>query len=365
MVKHGRLTRVFARPHDDYSASPPAAAPHPKARSKARSPMTDLEYEYDNLARVPEAPLIIDGWETDAAAFRKEWPHATLDVAYGPGQRCDVDVFWPGGDDARAPMVVFIHGGYWRRFDRKQFSHLARGLVSQGVAVAMPSYSLCPDTDVPGIVREMRQCCSFLHKTYRRPLTVIGHSAGAQLAACMFATDWTQVNAKLPAELVRAGLGLSGIYDLAPLLETSQNETIGLTPETARSCSPHLWMPPGVRRFFALAGGDETTEYRRQARLLTERWRMLGLGSESDLVPGRHHFDIVDELVDPDSDVVRRILDLIENPELTLPAALDPVGVDGAPDEVEDDDEPREGGQDEQTDEGEQDAERVAVEAQG
>ena len=321
--------------------------------------MTDLEYEYDNLARVPEAPIIIQGWEEDAAAFREQWSRATYDVAYGPDPRDDVDVFWPEGDESRAPMVVFIHGGYWRRFDRKHFSHLARGLVAHGVAVAMPSYSLCPDADLPLIVREMRQCCSFLHKTYRRPLTVIGHSAGAHLAACMFATDWGAQDRTLPPELVRAGLGLSGIYDLAPLLETSQNDTIGLTAESARVCSPHLQTPDGVRRFVALAGAEETPEYVRQARTLTRRWRMLGLGAEMDLVEGANHFTIVDVLTDPNSEVVARILDLIEQPELTL----DPVRIDGSPDQVGDDHGSGERGQSEEGDQTEKNGKSDPVEA--
>ena len=323
--------------------------------------MTDYEFEYDNLARVPEAPIIIQGWEEDAAAFRKEWPRATYDVAYGPDPRDDVDIFWPGGDE-RAPLVVFIHGGYWRRFDRKHFSHCARGLTAHGVAVAMPSYSLCPDTDVPNIVREMRQCCSFLYRTYKRPLTVIGHSAGAHLAACMFATPWRDVNPALPPELVRAGLGLSGIYDLAPLLETTQNETIGLTPDTARACSPHLQMPDGVRRFVALAGSDETAEYIRQARALTRRWRMLGLGTQVDLVEGANHFTIIDALTDPDSAVVRTVLDLIENPELTL---SDAVGVEQAPEDVAADQDDGEARQDQEDADEKEDVEGGAVKAQG
>ena len=321
--------------------------------------MTDLEHDYDNMARVPEAPAIIARWEKDAASFREDWAHATYDVAYGPGQRDDVDLFWPQDDDRAAPMVVFIHGGYWRRFDRKLFSHLAHGLLTHGVAVAMPSYTLCPQTDVPGIVREMRQCCSFLHKTYRRPLTVIGHSAGAHLAACMFATDWRAFNRALPEELVRAGLGLSGIYDLAPLLETTQNETIGLTEETARAASPIHDVPSGVRRFAALAGGDETSEFKRQAQDLARRWRMLGLGATFGLVEGAHHFDIVDGLTDPDSKIVRQVLDLLERPELTLEDvtherhrdALAQPGDEGDEGDAEGD--------------GEQQVERPAVEAKG
>ena len=281
-------------------------------------PKPDYEWEYDNRARVADSETLVAKWETDAAAFREEWPHATYDIAYGPGKRDDVDIFWPEDRDETAPMVVFVHGGYWRSRSRKDFSHLARGLVETGHAVAMPSYSLAPDAHILAIVREVQQCCIFLHRTYERPLTAIGHSAGGHLAACLFATEWTELDPALPRELIRAGLGLSGIYDLMPLLQTTQNETIGLDEEFAHAASVHRWRPIGVRRFEAWAGGDETPEYRRQSRTLVTAWRMLGIGAKMEVMEGANHFTIVDPLTDANSNLVRRVADLVRQPELTL-----------------------------------------------
>ena len=116
----------------------------------------NLQAEYDNGAKVPEYPAIVAGWVRDAAAFRESHPHAELGLAYGPTPRQAMDVFWPGA--ARVGRVaLFIHGGYWQRLDRSVFSHFARGLLAHGVAVAMPSYDLCPQVSMAELVEQVRQ----------------------------------------------------------------------------------------------------------------------------------------------------------------------------------------------------------------
>ena len=281
--------------------------------------MPDLDELYDTRRGAPDADAIIEGWHEAAAAFRERARHATLDVAYGPRTRNDVDIFWPfdGASDraAGAPMVVFVHGGYWRRFDRKVFSHLAKGLVAKGVAVAMPSYTLAPEASVAEIVAELRGCLRFLHLTYGRRITAIGHSAGAHLAASLFATDWRKVDAALPEDLIPSGFGLSGIYDLAPLLETEVNGTLGLDPETARASSPLYRLPPALRRFDAWVGKRESSAFHEQSRNLVRRWGMTGTRSAFHVVPNAHHFDVVAPLANPRSRMVKHILDLVARPE--------------------------------------------------
>jgi arylformamidase len=169
----------------------------------------NLEAEYDNRARVADHPVIIAQWKGDAARFRASTPHEA-DVAYGGAPRHRVDIFTATGAEER-PLMVFIHGGYWRAFDKSFFSHMAAGILARGYSVAVPSYTLCPEVSIAEIIEELRALCLFLHRRTGHRLVVTGHSAGGHLAACMAATDWADRGA--PADLVIAGISISGLFD--------------------------------------------------------------------------------------------------------------------------------------------------------
>ena len=205
----------------------------------------DYPKEYDNSGRVANAAFLIDKFISDAAVFREQQGRIIdLDMTYGPAARNQVDVFWPSdeeGEAGKSPLVVFIHGGYWQRLDRSAFSHMAKGLNDNGIAVAIPSYTLCPDIEIEGIINEMRRACLVLFQTYKKKLTVIGHSAGGHLAACMFATDWSGIHPDLPADLVASGMGISGLYDLLPILQTPVNDAVQMNREQAIAASPVLF----------------------------------------------------------------------------------------------------------------------------
>ena len=281
--------------------------------------MIDPNEHYFTGLGVPDVDAVIEAYHKDAAAFRERHVHKSLDVAYGPRTRNDVDIFWPSDAAAdrhsEVPIVVFIHGGYWRRFDRRTFSHLAEGLVRKGVAVAMPSYTLAPEVGVGEIITEMRSCMRFLNQTFGRKLTAIGHSAGGHLAACMFATDWAKVDPTLPADLVPSGFAISGIFDLEPLLGAEANETLGLDRETARAVSPLRDLPPALRRFDAWVGRREAPGFHEQSRDLVRRWGMTGALCEHHVVPNANHFNVVDPLRNPRSRMVKHILHLAAHPE--------------------------------------------------
>src|SRR5919202_1812750 len=184
----------------------------------------DYEAEYDNRARVPEHAAITEAY-------------AELDIAYGPSERQRLDLFWPDAPEP-AGLAVFVHGGYWQRNARDGFSHMARGANAHGIAVAVPGYDLCPAVTVDDIVNQIRACCRFLWQRFGKRLVVAGHSAGGHLAAAMVATDWPALDATLPADLVPAGLTISGVFELAPLTRTSINDALGLDEAAARAASP-------------------------------------------------------------------------------------------------------------------------------
>lgn len=266
----------------------------------------DLDAEYDNRRRVPTYPQYLAEWETEAKAFRAAGG-GEFDLPYGehPRQRCDV---FRSKDDQGGPMVLFIHGGYWRSLDRTAFSHLARGLEYHGVPVAMPSYRLCPEVRIADIVEDVRDCALWLKQRYGRPLVVAGHSAGGHLAACLAATDWSGRGEQGPT--VVGGLGISGLYDLRPLIPTFLNPDLRLDEAEARRASPLVWPVPRDMPFEAWVGGEESEEFRRQSLTLAATW--LGGGARAGYVEveGANHFSVIAPLAQPDSAMTRALADL-------------------------------------------------------
>ena len=269
----------------------------------------DLEAEYNNRRRVPEHAEIQGRWATASEAYRKAGK-VDLDQSYGAGARHRYDLYRAAAGNGNAPLVVYIHGGYWQRGDRKDNGFVAKALNSRGISVALPSYTLCPAVGVMDIVGELRQCLKTLwEKTKRKPV-VVGHSAGGHLAAAMLATDWTKVGG-VPADLVTSAYAISGVFDLVPLLPTSLNEALKLDPAKAREASPLLWSPPPKdRTLVAAAGGDESQEFIRQALEIASVWSKAGVKAECVVVPGTNHFTIVEELANPESAMLARIAGL-------------------------------------------------------
>lgn len=265
----------------------------------------NLSDEYDNRALVPDHPRIISSWHADAAAYREQANYEP-DIAYGAKPRMALDVFHPGRDIG-GPLIVFIHGGYWRVFDKSMFSHIAAGTNAHGLSVAVPSYTLCPEVTVPDIIDELRQCCLFLRNKYGRRLIVAGHSAGGHLAACMVATDWEQFGGA--PDLVAAGLTVSGIFDLRPLMKTPHNDDLRLTAIDAITASPLLWPLPRCLALDSFVGSDESFEFRRQARSLPAAWSGLGCPASYCEIAGENHFSIIAGLADPANVMTRRLVE--------------------------------------------------------
>jgi arylformamidase len=266
----------------------------------------DLEGEYNNRARVPEH-VGISMRRASASIAARQILSGELDIPYGDGDRHRYDLFRSQARTAPAPLVLYIHGGYWVRGDRKEFSCFAPELVRAGNDVAITSYSLCPQAAIRDIIAELRACVAHLWaREQRRPL-VVGHSAGAHLAASLLATDWSQWPG-VPPDLVPAAYAISGIYDLAPLLSTSIAEQLNLTPAEARHVSPIHWpAPPVGRRLVAAVGGKESREFLRQTLDIVSAWSDAGVLAECVIVPGANHFTVTDELMRPGTAMLDRV----------------------------------------------------------
>ncbi len=281
----------------------------------------DYPTEYDNSGRVANADELFEKFIENSGRYRENnSKHIQFDLPYGSKPRNRMDFFWPDVKAAQkhtCPIVMFIHGGYWQSMDRSSFSHLASGLNERGVMVVMPSYTLCPDISIAGIVDEVRQACIEVFRIHKRSITVVGHSAGGHLAACMLATDWENQGRELPHDLVISGMGISGVYDLLPICKTPLvNNQVGLDQSTAKASSPILWAPEIDHLFEAWVGEDESNEFHRQSREFANMWTLVGTPTQYVSVPSTNHFTVIDELQIANSPMVSRIIELIEQPKI-------------------------------------------------
>jgi len=273
------------------------------------TPTLDLEAEYNNRVRVPDHPAIQSRWAEISKSMRAAMPSG-LDHAYGARPRQRYDLFEPPGAGAGTPLVVYIHGGYWQRGERQDNAFVAREMLALGVSVAVVGYTLCPEASVADIVEEIRLALKSIWEATKRHPVVVGHSAGGHLTAAMLATDWSRV-AGVPADLVRAGYAISGVFEVEPLVPTSLNAALKLDAANARKLSPVSWpAPPKDRALVAAVGGDESQEFIRQSLDIAAVWSRAGVKAECVVVPGTNHFTIVDELLRAESAMVSRIAGL-------------------------------------------------------
>jgi arylformamidase len=272
----------------------------------------DYEQEYNNRGRVPEHPEIFARWERDAAAYRDEMKAkgAEIGVRYGSSERQAYDYF-PGHDPhPDAPLAVFIHGGYWRSLSPAMHSWAARGMNAHGISVAVAGYDLCPTCTIADIITQTRQALLALWRQHKKRMLVTGHSAGGHLAACTAATEWHSVSEELPNDLVPFAYSISGVFDFMPLLKVSQNADLRLDEKSAKDVSPLTWTLPPQRGLDAVVGGDESSEFIRQSKIIAEDWARKGAATRYEAVPGANHFTVVDALADPTSAMTARVVTL-------------------------------------------------------
>jgi arylformamidase len=269
----------------------------------------DYEVEYNNRARVPEHPEIFARWFREGEAYCNASPELER-LKYGPSPRQTIDLFPAANDGPDTPLMLFIHGGWWRTLEPRQFSQMAKGANAQGETVAVVGYDLCPAVSIADIVQELRAACLYLWRKRRQRFLAVGHSAGGHLAACMLATEWKTLAPDAPNDLVPAAYAISGVFDLAPLTHISVNADLKLTDKSARDLSPITWHVPAGRVLDAVVGGIESAEFLRQSKTIVEAWRQGMAETRYEAIPGKNHFDILDALADPGSAMTARVVAL-------------------------------------------------------
>jgi arylformamidase len=262
-----------------------------------------LERMYNNRMRVPDHADYFARWAAESALARRHLP-CGLDVAYGDAATGEtLDVF-PAARPG-APVVVFIHGGWWKSLDKSLHGFLVPALQGLGAAVVLPNHAPCPRVTLAQIVLQTTRAVAWAWRHARgfngdaRRLVVIGHGAGGHLAAMMLSCLWPAVDAALPRDVVKAALGISGVYDLQPIMLTpSLQEVLRLTPDQVRRASPARLPAPARGRLFSVAGGDESGEFLRHNRLIQQAWGRQRV-PVAGVLPGLHHFSTLDALTRP------------------------------------------------------------------
>ena len=269
------------------------------------STQAELDAQYNAGASVDDYPGYMARWASDSAATRAALP-CTLNIPYGATKAETLDIF--PAEQPNAPVLVFVHGGYWRFLAASDFSFVAEGPRQHGFTTVVVNYDLCPWVSIDEIVRQTRASLAWVYRHIAayggdpERIAVSGHSAGGQLTGMSMFTPWSE-RYGLPDNLVKAAVPISGLFDLRPLRYTYLQPALQLDSGVIERNSPHFL----VRRIAAptlVAWGDqESSEFARQSRDFAQA--LSGTGASVDLhaSAGKHHFSVLDEFKEPASPI--------------------------------------------------------------
>jgi arylformamidase len=280
--------------------------------------MTDEEVErgYNNRAAVPDHQRWVDQWVEHARRAQASLV-PTLDIAYGNGADETLDLYVPSRM-ARGTLL-YIHGGWWRSLDKSDYAFVPPAFVEAGYAVALCNYTLCPKGTIANAVDQCRRAVEWCVREgpargAPAPLVIGGHSAGGHLTAMMYTIDWRAQGLAGGAPFA-GGISLSGVHDLAPLVQFSYNVDFRLDAAEARRMSPAAARPTTAAPLMLACGADETSEFVRQTDLMWDAWpRHHPRRVERPMhVAGRNHYNVVLEYLDASSPLSRATLDLFSH----------------------------------------------------
>ena len=270
----------------------------------------ELDAQYDLRTLFPEAASLYEAFcGRESVRAREDLTHH-LDVPFGPTLAEHVDLY-PAGDGA--PVLVYVHGGFWALRTAREFGFVARGPASRGVATVVTNYALCPTVTIDEEVRQTRAAVAWAYRNARsfggdpERLHVAGHSAGGHLVAMLLATDW-EGDYGLPTDIVKGATAISGLFDLAPFPYSFLQPKVQLTWDQVSRNSPILHVPDESPPLLVAYGEDETDEFKRQSEDYLGAWKEKVLSGERLVLSGKNHFDVVDGFLDAGSPLLSAIL---------------------------------------------------------
>ncbi len=271
----------------------------------------ELDAEYNLTAIFPEAAASYEAFcERESERVRSELDHR-LNVPFGPTLAEHVDLY-PAGETA--PVLIYVHGGFWYLRTSTEFGFVARGPVSRGIATVVVNYDLCPRVTIDEIVRQTRAAVAWVYENAQSfggdagRIHVAGHSAGGHLVAMLLATDW-EGEYGLPDDIIKSATAVSGLYDLAPFPYTFLQPQLQLGWDQVLRNSPVLHIPDAAPPLLVAYGEEETAEFKRQSEAFLSAWKANGLDGERLLLAGKNHYDVIDGFLDAESPLCSAILE--------------------------------------------------------
>jgi arylformamidase len=276
-----------------------------------------LDAQYNNRARVADSVAQLATWAEASVRARERGANKALDLRYGDRPGETLDIFRAAAPNA--PVLIYIHGGYWRALDKSDFSFVAPSFVAEGAMVVVPNYALCPAVSIEDIALQMVKAVVWTwhhaaaHGGNPARIALVGHSAGAHLAAMLLSCRWKQVDEALPLLPLAGALAISGLYDLEPVRRTEFLQgDLKLTPSQVNRLSPAFFPRPKYGKLYAVVGADESEEFIRHNQLIRDQWGPTAV-PVCETVPGKNHFTVLESLVDPKGrlhDLALQLLDL-------------------------------------------------------
>ena len=265
-----------------------------------------LDKLYNNRLLVPECMEILQRWTQDSAAVRQS-VDCKLNVAYGQSEGEKLDIFPCAMTDSSktAPVLIFIHGGYWRSLDKADQSFLAPVFTQKGCCVVIPNYSLCPAVTVSDIVLQLVNAVAWVYKNIDKyggnpeRITLAGHSAGGHLVAMLLSCLWPKFDKTLPNDVVKNALSISGLFELdTPMHSPYLQDSLHLTPAEVKRISPAWMLAPARGKLYSVVGSDESPEFLRHNQLIQDAWGKQAV-PVSEQLPGLNHFTVLEALCQP------------------------------------------------------------------